>query len=333
MKNRRMDLSYIFLIIGFFLLIKGADIFVSGASNISKKLGIPSVIVGLTIVSLGTSAPELAVSVISSIEGSNEIAVGNVLGSNLFNTLMVLGVTTIIMALTIKKSDIKRDFSINILVTILLLILTFTTLLGGEDNYISRLDGIILLIGCISYIIYLILSVKVGKTTSENIHEELALESTNEVNIFKSILKLIIGVAGIIIGGQLVVDSATFIATSLGMSEKLVGLTIVAVGTSLPELVTSVVAAVKGEEDIALGNILGSNIFNILLIIGLSSAISPIAVSHNLIFDFVFLIVVTLIIGIMIFINKSEEKRFGKKEGIILVVFYVIYMIYIIIRN
>lgn len=328
-----MELSYIFLIIGFFLLIKGADIFVSGASNISKKLGIPSVIVGLTIVSLGTSAPELAVSVISSIEGSNEIAVGNVLGSNLFNTLMVLGVTTIIMALTIKKSDIKRDFSINILVTILLLILTFTTLLGGEDNYISRLDGIILLIGCISYIIYLILSVKVGKTTSENIHEELALESTNEVNIFKSILKLIIGVAGIIIGGQLVVDSATFIATSLGMSEKLVGLTIVAVGTSLPELVTSVVAAVKGEEDIALGNILGSNIFNILLIIGLSSAISPIAVSHNLIFDFVFLIVVTLIIGIMIFINKSEEKRFGKKEGIILVVFYVIYMIYIIIRN
>lgn len=326
-------MSYIFLIVGFFLLIKGADIFVSGASNISKKLGIPSVIVGLTIVSLGTSAPELAVSVISSIEGSNEIAVGNVLGSNLFNTLMVLGVTTIIMALTIKKSDIKRDFSINILVTILLLILTFTTLLGGEDNYISRLDGIILLIGCISYIIYLILSVKVGKTTSENIHEELALESTNEVNIFKSILKLIIGVAGIIIGGQLVVDSATSIATSLGMSEKLVGLTIVAIGTSLPELVTSVVAAIKGEEDIALGNILGSNIFNILLIIGLSSAISPIAVSSNLIFDFVFLIVVTLIIGIMIFANKSDEKRFGKKEGIILVVLYVIYMIYIIIRN
>ena len=326
-------MSYIFLIIGFFLLIKGADIFVSGASNISKRLGIPSVIVGLTIVSLGTSAPELAVSAISSIKGSNEIAVGNVLGSNLFNTLMVLGVTTIIMALTIKKSEVKRDFSINILVTILLLLLTFTTLLGGKDNYISRLDGIVLLIGCISYITYLILSVKRGKTTSENIHEELALESTNEISIFKSILKLIIGVAGIVIGGQIVVDSATSIATSLGMSEKLVGLTIVAIGTSLPELVTSVVAAIKGEEDIALGNILGSNIFNILLIIGLSSAISPIAVSSNLIFDFVFLFVVTLIIGIMIFANKSDEKRFGKKEGIILVALYVIYMIYIIIRN
>ena len=326
-------MSYIFLIVGFFLLIKGADIFVSGASNISKKLGIPSVIVGLTIVSLGTSAPELAVSAISSLEGSNEIAVGNVLGSNLFNTLMVLGVTTIIMALTIKKSEVKRDFSINILVTILLLLLTFTTLLGGKDNYISRLDGIVLLIGCISYITYLILSVKKGKVSSENVQEELALESTNEISIFKSIFKLVIGVAGIVIGGQIVVDSATSIATSLGMSEKLVGLTIVAIGTSLPELVTYVVAAIKGEEDIALGNILGSNIFNILLIIGLSSAISPIAVSSNLIFDFVFLIVVTLIIGIMIFINKSEEKRFGKKEGIILVVFYVIYMIYIIIRN
>lgn len=326
-------MSYIFLIVGFFLLIKGADIFVSGASNISKKLGIPSVIVGLTIVSLGTSAPELAVSAISSLEGSNEIAVGNVLGSNLFNTLMVLGVTTIIMALTIKKSEVKRDFSINILVTILLLLLTFTTLLGGKDNYISRLDGIVLLIGCISYITYLILSVKKGKVSSENVQEELALESTNEISIFKSIFKLVIGVAGIVIGGQIVVDSATSIATSLGMSEKLVGLTIVAIGTSLPELVTSVVAAIKGEEDIALGNILGSNIFNILLIIGLSSAISPIAVSSNLIFDFVFLIVVTLIIGIMIFANKSDEKRFGKKEGIILVVLYVIYMIYIIIRN
>lgn len=326
-------MSYIFLIVGFFLLIKGADIFVSGASNISKKLGIPSVIVGLTIVSLGTSAPELAVSAISSLEGSNEIAVGNVLGSNLFNTLMVLGVTTIIMALTIKKSEVKRDFSINILVTILLLLLTFTTLLGGKDNYISRLDGIVLLIGCISYITYLILSVKKGKVSSENVQEELALESTNEISIFKSIFKLVIGVAGIVIGGQIVVDSATSIATSLGMSEKLVGLTIVAIGTSLPELVTSVVAAIKGEEDIALGNILGSNIFNILLIIGLSSAISPIAVSNNLLFDFIFLIIVTLIIGIMIFFNKKEEKNFGKKEGIILVAFYVFYMAYIIIRN
>ena len=326
-------MSYILLVIGFVLLIKGADIFVSGASNISKRLGIPSVIVGLTIVSLGTSAPELAVSAISAIKGNNEIAVGNVLGSNLFNTLVVLGVTTIIMTLTIKKSEVKRDYTINILATTVLLFLTFTTILGGRDNYISRLDGIVLLIGCISYITYLVLSVKGGKVSSENIQEELAVESVSEISIFKSIIKLIIGIAGIVIGGQVVVDSATNIATSLGMSEKLVGLTIVAIGTSLPELVTSVVAALKGEEDMALGNILGSNIFNILLIIGLSSAISPIAVSNNLLFDFIFLIIVTLIIGIMIFFNKKEEKNFGKKEGIILVAFYVFYMAYIIIRN
>ena len=326
-------MSYILLVIGFVLLIKGADIFVSGASNISKRLGIPSVIVGLTIVSLGTSAPELAVSAISAIKGNNEIAVGNVLGSNLFNTLVVLGVTTIIMTLTIKKSEVKRDYTINILATTVLLFLTFTTILGGRDNYISRLDGLVLLIGCISYITYLVLSVKGGKVSSENIQEELAVESVSEISIFKSIIKLIIGIAGIVIGGQVVVDSATNIATSLGMSEKLVGLTIVAIGTSLPELVTSVVAALKGEKDIALGNILGSNIFNILLIIGLSSAISPIAVSNNLLFDFIFLIIVTLIIGIMIFFNKKEEKNFGKKEGIILVAFYVFYMAYIIIRN
>lgn len=326
-------MSYIFLVVGFFLLIKGADIFVSGASAISKKLGIPSVIVGLTIVSLGTSAPELAVSVISAIKGNNEIAVGNVLGSNLFNTLMVLGVTTIIMTLTIKKKDVKRDFIISLAVTTLFLFLTFNGLLVGKDNYISRLDGIILLIGGISYITYLIWSVKQGKVSSDNISEEIAIEEVNEISIPISIVKLFIGIVGIVIGGQIVVDSATTIATSLGMSEKLVGLTIVAIGTSLPELVTSVVAAIKGEEDIALGNILGSNIFNILLIIGISSAISPILVSTNLIFDFIFLITATVIIAIMIFINNKEEKRFGKKEGIVLVLLYIAYMIYIIMRN
>lgn len=326
-------MSYIFLIVGFFLLIKGADIFVAGAAAISKKLGIPSVIVGLTIVSLGTSAPELAVSVISSIKGNNEIAVGNVLGSNLFNTLMVLGVTTIIMTLTIKKRDVKRDFTINLAVTTLFLFLTFNGLLVGKDNYISRLDGIVLLIGCISYITYLIWSVKRNKTSNGNVSEEIAVEEINEISIPRSVVKLVIGIAGIVIGGQIVVDSATVIATSLGMSEKLVGLTIVAIGTSLPELVTSVVAAIRGEEDIALGNILGSNIFNILLIVGMSSAISPILVSTNLIFDFIFLIIATVIIAIMIFMNDKEEKHFGKKEGIVLVLLYIAYMIYIIMRN
>ena len=329
-------MDYIFLIIGFFLLIKGADIFVSGAAAISKKLGIPSVIVGLTIVSLGTSAPELAVSVISSIQGSNDIAVGNVLGSNIFNTLMVLGVTIIIMPLIIKKETIKKDFIINILITILFLILTFNGILFGGQNYISRLDGIILLIICVTYIAFLVWSVKKGNVIKvDKLDEEISVEVvlSEDINIGKSILKIIIGIAGIVIGGNIVVDSASAIATAWGMSEKLVGLTIVAMGTSLPELVTSAVAALKGEEDMALGNILGSNIFNILLIIGISSVISPILVSSTLIVDFVFLIVVTLFIGIVVFFNKDEEKRLGRIHGIIFVLLYASYIMYIIFRN
>lgn len=329
-------MDYIFLIIGFFLLIKGADIFVSGAAAISKKLGIPSVIVGLTVVSLGTSAPELAVSVISSIQGSNDIAVGNVLGSNIFNTLMVLGVTIIIMPLIIKKETIKKDFIINILITILFLILTFNGILFGGQNYISRLDGIILLIICVTYIGFLVWSVKKGNVIKvDKLDEEISVEVvlSEDINIGKSILKIIIGIAGIVIGGNIVVDSASTIATAWGMSEKLVGLTIVAMGTSLPELVTSAVAALKGEEDMALGNILGSNIFNILLIIGISSVISPILVSSTLIVDFVFLIVVTLFIGIVVFFNKDEEKRLGRIHGIIFVLLYASYIMYIIFRN
>ena len=327
-------MNYILLIIGFFLLIKGADIFVDGASGISKKLGIPSVIVGLTIVSLGTSAPELAVSILSAIQGSNEIAVGNVLGSNIFNTLVVLGVTLIIMPLIIKKSTIKKDFIINIAVTALFLVLTFNGILRGKENYISRFDGFILLAGCILYIIFLIWTVK-GKKVNNDIVAEMATEdeSIGEINIPKSIMWLIIGAIGIVIGGKIVVDSASDIAKAWGMSDKLVGLTIVAMGTSLPELVTSAMAALKGEEDMALGNILGSNIFNILLIIGVSSIISPMLVSSTLIVDFIFLIVVTLLIGILIFAHKGKERRLGRFDGILFVALYIGYMIYIIFRN
>lgn len=329
-------MNYILLIIGFFLLIKGADIFVDGASGISKKLGIPSVIVGLTIVSLGTSAPELAVSIVSSLQGSNEIAVGNVLGSNIFNTLMVFGVTLIIMPLIIKKSTIKKDFLINIAVTTLFLLLTFNGILLGKENYISRFDGFILLSGCILYILFLIWTVKgqkVGK--SKDVAAEMAIEDEGieHINIPKSIISLIIGAICIVIGGNIVVDSASSIATALGMSDKLVGLTIVAMGTSLPELVTSAMAALKGEEDMALGNILGSNIFNILLIIGASSIITPMIVSSTLIVDFIFLILVTILTGILIFAHKGKEKRLGKLEGILFVSLYIGYMVYIIFRN
>ncbi|AYE35350.1 calcium/sodium antiporter [Clostridium septicum] len=320
-------MNYIILIIGFVLLIKGADIFVDGAATIAKKLGIPAVIVGLTIVSLGTSAPELAISLISSIQGNNGITIGNVLGSNIFNTLMVLGVTAIIMPILIKKTTIIKDYIINVLISILLLILTFAPTLFSGEAIITRLDGIIFLIVCIAYIIYLIIS---AKRTNKNNEDK---EEGKNINVISCILKVIIGVAGVIIGGKLVVDAATNIAYSFGMSEKLVGLTIVAVGTSLPELVTSMVAAIKGENDIAIGNVLGSNIFNILLILGMSAIINPIPVAINLSIDMIFLIIISIILGIFMFYGKDKETKLSKFEGIILVTMYIGYVIYIVMRN
>ena len=321
-------MDYFLLVIGFVLLIKGADIFVDGASSIAKKMGIPSVIVGLTIVSLGTSAPELAVSIISALNGSNEIAVGNVLGSNLFNTLMVLGVTTIVLPLIIIKSKIKTDFFVCIGVSVLLLVLTFDSVIfGGETNILSRFDGIILVILCLCYIAFLVF--KSLKTETAPLTEE-----EKNVNIFAKIFLMVIGVVAIVYGGDFVVDSASNIAKSFGMSEKLVGLTIVAMGTSLPELVTSIVASLKGENDIALGNVLGSNIFNILLILGVSSVISPIAVGSALLFDFIYLICITLFIFVLVFLfGKNKEKKLTRFEGFILVGLYAAYMIYIIMRN
>ena len=317
-------MDFIILIIGFFLLIKGADIFVDGASSIAKKIGIPSVIVGLTIVSLGTSAPELAVSLISSFNGNNGIAVGNVLGSNLFNTLVVLGGTAIVAPLLIKKSTIERDYIATLVVTILTCFLIFG-LVPKSENMLSRISGIILLVVCVVYMFILVKAAKKDSVKDE--------ENTSEIKMSKNILLSLIGVVGIVFGGNLVVDSATNIAYALGMSEKLVGLTIVAVGTSLPELVTSIVAALKGENDIALGNVLGSNIFNLVLILGASATITPIAVSGVMIIDFIILIAVTLFIGALIFFNKKDEKRLGRLEGIILVGIYVAYLAYIIMRN
>ena len=318
-------MSYIILIIGFILLIKGADIFVEGASNIAKKFGIPSIIVGLTIVSLGTSAPELAVSLIASFEGNNGITIGNILGSNIFNTLMVLGLTAIVMPIIIEKSNVIKDYIVNILVTILLLVLSFGgKLLFNKEAELNRLSGFILIGSCIVYIIYLI---KTAKNKTED------SEDNKEVNILVSILKIIIGIIGIIIGGNLVVNSASNIAYSFGLSDKLVGLTIVAMGTSLPELVTSMIAALKGENDIAIGNVLGSNIFNILLILGVSSTIKPIVISNSLLVDMLFLIIISLILGIFIFKGNKDKLRLGKIEGLILVTLYIGYMAYIIFRN
>ena len=331
-------MNYIFLIIGFLLLIKGADLFVDGASGIAKKLGVPAVIIGLTIVSLGTSAPELAVSISASLKGSNDITMGNVLGSNLFNLLAALGCTAIVAPLVIKKHIIKNDFIVNLIATFILYVFTFTGLIGSK-NSLSRIDGAVLVLMCITYIIYLIYTVKRNNKKEDEVALTAEFEDFEEQNIkspnstVKNIILSIVGVIGIILGGKIVVDSASAIALGLGLSEKLVGLTIVAIGTSLPELVTSLVAAKKGENDIALGNILGSNTFNILLILGLSYVISPITIAKSLSIDLIFLIIVTLIIGALIFLNKKKEKVLTKYEGVFLLALYIGYTVYIIMRN
>lgn len=330
-------MNYVLLIIGFFLLIKGADLFVDGAATIARKIGIPSVIVGLTIVSLGTSAPELAVSIMAALRGSNEITMGNVLGSNMFNTLTVLGCMAMIAPVLINKKMIKKDLLVNLGATVLLYFLIFSRVLG--NNVLSRIDGLVLFSSCILYIIFLIYSVKKSNSKSNEVMEAISVdevavdESIETMGVGKCILISIVGVAGIIIGGNLVVNSASSIAMAFGLSEKLVGLTIVAIGTSLPELVTSVVACRKGENEIALGNILGSNTFNILLILGTSSLISPMAISATLAIDLLFLIAITVLIALLVFMNKNEVKKLTRYEGAMLLTLYIGYTIFIIMRN
>lgn len=321
-------MNYLLLIIGFILLIKGADFFVDGASTLSKKIGIPSIIVGLTIVSIGTSAPELAVSIMSAIKGNSDISMGNIIGSNIFNILAVLGCTSMVSPILIKKKEIKRDYMATILSTILLIVLAFFASINNSNNTITRLEGGILLVACTIYTIILIKSaLKNSDKNTNNSAENISMST------LKCLLFLLIGIFGIIFGGNMVVESASIIAIDLGMSDKLVGLTIVAIGTSLPELVTSIVAAKKGENEIALGNILGSCIFNVLLIIGVVATITPIAIASSLLVDSLFLAIIILLLGVIIFINKKEEVLLAKYAGLLFVGVYISYSIYIIIRN
>ncbi|MGL4736545.1 MAG: calcium/sodium antiporter [Cellulosilyticaceae bacterium] len=315
-------MEYILLLIGFVLLIKGADFFVDGASSIAKALRIPTLIIGLTIVAFGTSAPEVAVSVTSAIQGQNEIAIGNVVGSNMFNLLLVIGIAAMICPLKVKKSIIIKEFPFTILAAVVLLILSLDVKLhAGATNMLTRSDGLILLVMFGIFMYYLI---ELALTSRDQVEE-----ITDVMPLKKSIPISLGGIAAIVIGGKLVVDSATTIALTLGMSQNLVGLTIVAIGTSLPELVTSIVAARKGESDIALGNVIGSNIFNVFLILGLSSVIHPIAIESSVIVDMTFMFMTTL----LTYLFAITKKKIVRYEGALLAALYVLYMVFIIVRN
>ena len=320
----KMVISFILLIVGFVLLVKGADFFVEGSSTIAKYLKIPSIIIGLTIVAMGTSAPEAAVSIIAGMNGSNEIAVSNVIGSNMFNLLMVVGISAIIKPISIQNQIIKKDYPFMLMVTAVLAVMSFDIVITkGTENIISRSEAIILIIFMCVFMYSLISSALQSRKNSVEENNEKPKHS-----IPISIVFTLGGLAGIIIGGQFVVDSAEKIALGFGMSETLVGLTIVAVGTSLPELVTSIVAAKKGESDIAIGNVVGSNIFNILFVLAFSAVITPIGVNALCLIDMLILVAITIIAYIFC-ITKNKVNRV---EGIALVAMYVMYMVYAIIR-
>lgn len=316
--------SIIVLVIGFLLLMKGADYFVDGASAIAKKLRIPSIVIGLTIVAFGTSAPELAVSLGAALKGSNDIAIGNVVGSNIFNTLVVLGASAAITPVMVKKEIIKRDYPLSIIAAVLLGILSMDTIFCKADAMtIGRFDGIVLLI---LFLFFVVSTVRSGlKERNANLEEASEIV---DMPLWKSIVIILVGLAGIIIGGDLSVESAKEIARAFGMSEALIGLTIVAFGTSLPELVTSIVAAKKGENDIAVGNVVGSNIFNILLILGLSATILPMNMSSTYLYDIIILIIITIITYIPI----AKTKKVGRGMGVTMFITYLLYTAYLIMR-
>ena len=298
-------------LLGFLLLVKGADVFVDSASGVAKKLGVSPLVIGLTIVAFGTSLPELAVSVTAALSGSNEIAVGNVTGSNIFNLLVVAGVSAIIAPLTIDRFLIKRDWPASILAAALLGVF----LLFGND--ISRLEAVILLV---IFAIMLFLQLRNAKSAEE------ARQTDDRKPILLAVL-LVLGIAGIILGGEFAVEGASGLARAIGWSESLIGLTIVAIGTSLPELVTSIVVARRGENEIAMGNVIGSNLFNILCILGISAFLSPITVAPAAVIDAAFLVVVSVVFWLV-----ARFAKIGKAAGTAMVLTYVGYMVYIINR-
>ena len=305
-------MMYLLLIVGFFFVVKGADVFVDGASSVAKILKIPSVIIGLTIVAMGTSAPEAAVSLTASLSGNNEISLGNIIGSNIFNLLVVIGVCAIIFPVATNLEILKRDMVWNIVSSAAL----FALILDGR---ISRVEGILLLVGMVVYLLFVIRNA---------LKNRLAGDEEAPMSVLKSLIFIGLGLAAVVLGGRMVVDNASLIASAWGMSDTLIGLTIVAIGTSLPELVTSITASRKGESGIAIGNAVGSCLFNILFILGMTSAIAPIAASSELMIDIGILTAVTIVM----FIAARTKMQTSRFEGVVCVLGYIAYSAYIIMR-
>lgn len=304
-----MIIQLALLALGFVLLVKGADWFVDGAASIAAKLGIPQLVIGLTIVALGTSAPEAAVSLTAAFHGNADITIGNVVGSNILNILIILGLAAVICPMKVARLTAFVDIPVTIVITLLLLLL-------GYDGTVSRLDAGILLLFFIAYLSYLFAMTKKGLIVGESEEDGAKIQS-----VPKALLFTVVGLALIIVGSSLAVDAASAIATMLGLSERFIGLTIVALGTSLPELFTSVVAAIKKNPDMAIGNIVGSNIFNILFIVGLSGLVIPVPFVSAFRFD----TLIAAAAALLLLVLALPTKRLGRVAGIIMLAGYVAY--------
>ena len=299
------------LVVGFVFLVKGADWFVDGAASIATKFGIPQLVIGLTIVAMGTSAPEAAVSITAAISGNADITIGNIVGSNTLNILIILGITALVYPVAVQKSSLVVDIPVVIGITAMLLIM-------GFDGTISRLDGIIMLVVFAVYLFYLFWDAKRPKEISSQSEES---EEIKNLSLPKSLIFTVVGLFFIVAGSSCVVESATFVANALGLSERFIGLTIVALGTSLPELFTSVTAAMKKNSDIAVGNIVGSNIFNILFVVGLSGMIIPVPFQRAFRFD----AIVSTVSVILLLLFCLPKKRLSRLGGIIFLIGYAFY--------
>ncbi len=311
-----MLISILLLIIGFVIIIKGADFLIDGASSIAKKLSISEIAIGLTIVAFGTSAPELIVNIFASIGGHHEITFGNILGSNIFNILMVLGIAGIISTISVQRNTVLKEIPFLLVATLLV----FGLALWNSD--LSTIDGIILIVFLIIFFVYVFVILKAKPLQGSNI---------KEYSYPITILMMILGIIGLFFGGKFVVDNAVIIARHYEVSEKFIGLTIVALGTSLPELVTSVIAITKGRNDLAIGNVIGSNLFNILLVLGVSSLITPIHYDISLNIDFTFLCIITTMLFITMFIGKKHKLT--KIEAVFFVLLYSVYLVFIFYRK
>lgn len=315
-----MILNIIILIVGFCLLIKGADIFVDGASSTAQNFKVSKMLIGLTIVAFGTSAPEFAVSMCALASGSTDMVLGNVIGSNILNILLILGVAAVITPISIRDNTVKKELPLILLISTLLVVVFLDISLGnGTANQITRADGIVILLFFLVFLYYLITLAK---------QKKLSKEEKPQFKLGKSLLFVLLGLAGIIIGSNLVVDSASSIATTLGISERVISLTIIAFGTSLPELVTTIVSAKKGEQDLLVGNIIGSNIFNICVVLGIPVAIfGGITPTSFQIIDLIMLVGSAL----LLFAFSETSKRITKLEGIIMLISFVIYYVLVFV--